>query len=918
MMLQAQRRWLVYKCTTGPVCGQVFLTGGSLKRHQTIYHLGTAEWSNSFCCSLCNQEFEVLSALEAHAMQHYKAGGTRKVLKLSLESSASGGSKQRPRPSGTGVRTGKASRSIVSVPNDAKGIESPQNSPKTAQGTAKSAQNLAQSMTKKCGLGAGKSLQSVTTCAFSSSAKPALSTVVSAKSSTVSSAQAEQLGESSVAASGATATQNVLTSTVLKTVVAPTPLAPQLKTAVEPTAYSPQTKTAYNKPMTHTPAGGNLTTGSPAETAVKTGKTTVQTSGGSSGNAEYAVQQQNSGGIAAAAFLQSLEDSTRSARYVTQMPAETRKIEVKSPVLQKRKYKTGGIRAFTGEMVISTAVIVTSVKQLDSCEGRGLLICQACGQVYVSVARIREHLVDHPKCGKCSKCFFHEFDVAEHVCPPEVQDVIEEPTTHSDAPITTVELNDHCETISSNSADTSQCLAGFNSAKTSTGTSSHHLVSGSKTSSEPRELTAPAETSFVSKKVPGVGGDVSPTPRATTSDQPTPANAVVKTCPACSTTFPSNEELLKHTLTHKPTLFFQCTTCDDIFVSRSAFADHLSKCESWESWCSCSTCNKPFSSSKGLRVHQLRHHSLGLSGGAGSNVFSCPECEQVFNVQKAYVSHLIKHAVLQNRSDPKSLQCRVCSSTFYTSQALQKHMKCHETDAPSDPIACLLCSETFESKRALISHQKKHFYCQFCDANFTDRAELGVHNREKHQNERPWTCSLCNASYRCRFDLTRHKLKHEGRKFYACGSCGQDFYASADLKQHEASVHSAVPRSKPFMCGQCGKRFFTRGHLNTHRRSHSTLQPFHCPHCPVRCKTNKNLEIHVRRHTGELPIKCKVCFGGRSFHLFRKQLGLGGWFMFLGGWGWGQVIHCQGLGFGEEVGRGGVGSGWVVPGGQVV
>ena len=780
MMLQAQRRWLVYKCTTGPLCDQLFFTGSSLKRHQTRHHPNTAEWKNAFCCGLCDKEFGVLSSLEAHAVQHYNAGEIDKVLEMGLEHSYTGSEQQ----ANVCVQTRRASRPVLSVPKDAKmsehNIKAVQSRcAKTAQGIVRSVQILAESklLSGKCGLSTAESVQHITKCALSA-AKSASSGVQAAQINTVSSTQSAQHSESSVALGA------VPSNSRAQIVSAPS----VLKTAVRPIENTPQLR-------------------------------------------------------------------TRITTDREQGPREFKNFKRKAPVSQKKKYKTGRIKAFKGEIVVSSAVAVSSVKELEIRGGRGLLICEVCGQVFVSAARIREHFTEHPKCFRCLKHFSHEIDVAEHSCvrkesSPKVRNNTEDSTTHVDEEVTTVEPCSQDKSISSNPANPTQSLADL---KSSRGLS-HHLISGSETSLEPREVAVLAEASSVLPAVVGQGKVLS-TSKATFG-QPAPSSPM-KTCPACCATFPSSVALLKHTLSHKPMQFFQCTTCEDMFTSRSSFADHLFQCQSQEI-----SCDKAFSSLKGLQVQEHHRHSP-TPVAAASNTFSCPECEQVLNTQAAYVSHLITHAVQQNNSDPKSLQCQVCSSSFYTSQALKKHVESHKMDSSNIPVPCPLCNETFASRRALVSHQKKHFYCPFCDRNFASRAELDRHNRETHQNERPWICNLCNASYKLRFDLIRHELKHAGKKFYVCSTCGRDFYASADLKQHEASVHSVIPRSKPFMCSQCGKKFFTRGHLNTHRRSHSTLQPFQCSQCPVRCKTSKNLQIHVRRHTGELPIKCKVCYWGR-------------------------------------------------------
>ncbi len=98
-----------------------------------------------------------------------------------------------------------------------------------------------------------------------------------------------------------------------------------------------------------------------------------------------------------------------------------------------------------------------------------------------------------------------------------------------------------------------------------------------------------------------------------------------------------------------------------------------------------------------------------------------------------------------------------------------------------------------------------------------------------HTGERPYVCSICNASFNVASNLRRHERKKHGldsagsetyetnaKGRFGCDNCSKDFSSMAMLRQH-VLIHTG---EKPFACNYCPKAFNVKSNWRRHERTH--------------------------------------------------------------------------------------------------
>lgn len=96
---------------------------------------------------------------------------------------------------------------------------------------------------------------------------------------------------------------------------------------------------------------------------------------------------------------------------------------------------------------------------------------------------------------------------------------------------------------------------------------------------------------------------------------------------------------------------------------------------------------------------------------------------------------------------------------------------------------------------------------------------LDYHTKAAHTGERPYKCSVCQATFVYPEHFKKHRRIHTGEKPFLCEVCGKAFN-SRDNRNAHRFVHSD---KKPYECLVCGAGFMRKPLLYQHMQAQGHL-----------------------------------------------------------------------------------------------
>lgn len=281
---------------------------------------------------------------------------------------------------------------------------------------------------------------------------------------------------------------------------------------------------------------------------------------------------------------------------------------------------------------------------------------------------------------------------------------------------------------------------------------------------------------------------------------------------------------------------------------------------------------------------------------------SCPHCGTKFTYNFG-PAHRDQMDRLLSNTQLMHFTCQACSRTFLG----QSHMKeqppiqqplvqvpprmqpQQQSMSPSlsqqalyPQISGQMMSQQHQTTTSA-TNTDKNFSCDKCQASFRYRTLLEKHKKIHEMGagqDKPFSCSRCPMIFETRNLYNHHAKTHKhqpekstasgsgnnkdnsgvlkSNNAYSCETCAKEFPTIESLTSHKA-----VHRSRPLICDVCGKGFTHRKYYVVHQRIHTGERPYLCAMCGKSFTQASTLTVHRRYHTGERPYTCTLC--GKGF-----------------------------------------------------
>lgn len=253
---------------------------------------------------------------------------------------------------------------------------------------------------------------------------------------------------------------------------------------------------------------------------------------------------------------------------------------------------------------------------------------------------------------------------------------------------------------------------------------------------------------------------------------------------------------------------------------------HMLSCMTGPFVCRWNECNTEYLCPNKYYRHVEKHVSEAPSTYDDKHILKrqcCWEnCTTLFRDKHKLKEHIRVH------THEKLLACPGCGGLFSNRTKLLDHLSRQNVEAYEN-FQCSHCLRRCASERLLRDHMRHHvnyLKCPHCDMTCPNPGSLKYHIHYRHSDDRPFSCAMCEHSFKSNSDLIRHEESHL-EKCYICHveGCSYSTKTSHCMKRHMKVTHSENSNSR-YVCHICNQTYSRGFGLTKHlKKKHNFSWP---------------------------------------------------------------------------------------------
>ncbi|XP_077186591.1 uncharacterized protein LOC143834005 isoform X2 [Paroedura picta] len=254
----------------------------------------------------------------------------------------------------------------------------------------------------------------------------------------------------------------------------------------------------------------------------------------------------------------------------------------------------------------------------------------------------------------------------------------------------------------------------------------------------------------------------------------------------------------------------------------------------------CAECGHSFTRKANLLRHQTLH--------TGLRAHLCTDCGRRFTRRENLVRHLKTHTggewVIEN--DRNHLWAPLKAGDIPGNQPRKKGDEKRLTETRKQRSSVGQNGDFLErSVRQRVCEKTQKITCPICEKTFLHLSSLNRHQRARHPEAKPLSCSDCGQNLGQGTDYGRCEVSPAGEKVHKCFKCE---------KRHSLKLNNrkrSTTGKKPHKCLECNYSFTCLSHLIRHQRIHTGEKPYTCSACGKSFRQTAHLVKHERTHREE-------------------------------------------------------------------